>query len=118
MRNDIVFISALLLLIALVGLAMCLFRTVGDTVVVTVDGEEWGEYPLNEDREVEIRRGDGYNILVIEGGKAHIRSASCPDGICSSHRPIQYDGGSIICLPNKVIIEIRKQSQNQPDIIA
>ena len=117
-RNDIIFIVVLLTIISLAALAMFLFRTVGDTVVVTVDGKVWGEYSLNENREVEIRNGDGYNLLVIEDGKAYVKYASCPDGICSSHRPIKHNGASIICLPNKVVIEVSTQNQKQPDIIA
>ena len=58
------------------------------------------------------------NILVIENGKAYVNQASCPDGICSSHRPIGNDGESIICLPNKVVVEIRTSDKNRPDVIA
>lgn len=116
-KNDIVFIVVLLVVVAGAALVLFLSRTTGDMVVVTVNGQPWGEYPLNEDRVVDIRNGDGYNILIIEGGKAYVKQASCPDGICSSHRPIEYDGESIICLPNKVVVEIRTASKNQPDII-
>lgn len=116
-KNDIIFIVSLLLLVSIAALAMFLFKTVGDTVTVTVDGQLFGEYPLNEDRTVEIKNGDGYNLLVIEDGKAHVARASCPDGICSAHRPVGYNGESIICLPNKVVVEIRAKDQNQPDII-
>ena len=117
-RNDIIFISVLILLIFAAGLALFLFRHVGDTVIVSIDGKPFAEYPLNEDRRVEIKNGDGYNVLVIEGGEAYVEIASCPDGICSSHRPIKHDGESIICLPNKVVVEIRTQGKDTPDIIA
>ena len=116
-RNDVIFISAILLLLLLVGLAILVFRTAGNTVVVTIDGRNYGEYPLNVDREVLIRSSLGENLLVIEDGKAFVRSASCPDGICSDHRPIGYNGESIICLPNKVVVKIRTRDQAQPDII-
>ena len=117
-RNDVILVVGLLLVIFAAGLALFLFRSVGDTVTVTVNGEKYAEYSLSEDREVEIRVGEGYNILVIEEGRAYVRVASCPDGICSSHRPISHDGESIICLPNKVVIEIRTTETHQPDIIA
>ena len=117
-RNDVILVLGLLLVIFAAGLALFLFRSVGDTVTVTVNGEKYAEYSLSEDREVEIRVGEGYNILVIEEGRAYVRVASCPDGICSSHRPISHDGESIICLPNKVVIEIRTTKTDQPDIIA
>ena len=117
-RNDVILVLGLLLVIFAAGLALFLFRSVGDTVTVTVNGEKYAEYSLSEDRTVEIRVGDGYNVLVIEEGRAYVKDASCPDGICSSHRPISHDGESIICLPNKVVIEIRTTEADQPDIIA
>jgi len=117
-RNDILFISAVLLITAVAALALFLFRPPGDTVIVTVDGVIRGEYPLSENRSVEIRNGDGYNLLIIEDGKAYVQHASCPDGICSAHRPVGRNGESIICLPNKVVIEIRTQNQKEPDIVA
>lgn len=117
-KNDIVLILALLLLVSAAALGSLLFRSEGDTVVVTVDGHAFGEYSLNEDRTVEIKNGDGYNLLVIEGGEARVESASCPDGICAAHRPVRHNGQSIICLPNKVVVEIRTANKSQPDIIA
>ena len=117
-RNDVILVVGLLLVIFAAGLALFLFRSVGDTVTVTVNGEKYAEYSLSEDREIEIRVGEGYNVLVIEEGRAYVKNASCPDGICSSHRPISHDGESIICLPNKVVIEIRTTETDQPDIIA
>lgn len=118
LKNDIVLIVSLLVLISVAALALFLFRAEGDTVVVTVDGELFGTYSLREDRTVEIRSGEDYNLLVIEGGRAYVKEASCPDGICSSHRPVSHDGESIICLPNRVVVEIRAESGETPDIIA
>ena len=117
LKNDIVFISALLLVFLIIGGCLFLFRGEGDTVTVTIGRKFYGEYPLHEDRVVEIK-GDGtLNVLVIQEGKAYMAEASCPDGICSSHRAVSKDGESIICLPNKVVIEIRARGQEQPDII-
>ena len=65
-KNDIVFIAALLALIAIAILLLLLFRTNGDTVIVRIDGSVFGTYSLNENKKVEIKSGDGYNVLVIE----------------------------------------------------
>lgn len=116
-KNDLIFILVLLLLAGVATLTLLLTRTEGDTVTVTVDGVLFGEYSLHENRSIEIRCENGYNLLVIEDGRARIESADCPDGICSSHRPITYHGESIICLPNRVVVEIRSRSNQQPDII-
>ena len=104
-KNDMILILLLVLLALVAGAALLLFKSDGDAVIVSVDGEVIAEYPLSEDIEVEIKSDGGYNILIIEDGKARVESASCPDGICSAHRPIFRDGESIICLPNKVVIE-------------
>ena len=117
MKNDAILIAVILALIAAYALFFLLSREAGDTVVVTVDGVIFGEYRLDEDCTVEIRSGQGVNILVIEDGYAYVSDADCPDGICARHRPISYDGASIICLPNKVVITIVSQRENTPDII-
>lgn len=106
MRNDIITIAALVLISVLVGLGFYLLRDVGDTVTVTVDGERYGEYPLSDDRSVEIISERGRNVLIIKNGEAFVEDASCPDGICVSHKPISRDGESIVCLPNKVVVTV------------
>lgn len=117
-KNDILLIAGLLAVVLVAVLAFLLFRAEGDTVTVTVNGQIFGEYSLRVNRTVEIRCGDGYNLLVIEDGRAYVKEASCPDEICSAHRPIRHNGESIVCLPNKVVVEIRSQDQDQPDIIS
>ncbi len=121
-RNDVIFILALVLAVSLLGLGFFLLRGEGDYVTVTVDGRLFAEYPLSEDISVEIRGAeneDHVNHLVIKNGQAFMESATCPDGICVSHRPISRDGESIVCLPNRVVITVHStEDSNEPDIIA
>jgi hypothetical protein len=117
-KNDIIFISFLLVVVLIFGLVLYLTQTKGDTVVVTVDGALFGEYPIDEDEQIEIKSQNGENLLVIKDKTADVISASCPDGICVHHRPIQNGGESIICLPNKVVVEIRTKGVSNKDIIA
>lgn len=118
LKNDIILVSVLLGIILLATLGILIFRKSGNSVKVTVDGKIFGEYSLNKDKTVEIKSEKGSNLLVIKDGKAYVERASCPDGICSSHKPISYGGESIICLPNKVVVEVTStQQENQPDII-
>ena len=117
-RNDLIFIVAIVGVILTAALCIVLFRSEGSSVTVTVNGQLYGEYSLSEDRQIEIS-GDGWhNLLIIENGCAHVEHASCPDGICASHRPIRYDGESIICLPNQVVIEVHTASPEGPDVVA
>ena len=122
LKNDVILIGTLLVVLVLVGLALWLLRGEGDVVVVEADGKTYGTYALNIDRTVEIRTGEGgkeLNLLVIKDGKAHVETATCPDGICAAHRPIFRQGESIICLPHKVVITVIKAelSDDAPDIV-
>ena len=120
-RNDLILIGSLIALLALIGLMFWLLRGEGDTVVVEVDGKVVGTYALDVDRTVEIRTGDGgkeLNLLVIKDGKAYVETATCPDGICATHRPISRQGESIVCLPHKVVITVKLAGGDGPDIVA
>lgn len=84
--------------------------------MVEVDGQEQGRYPLDQDTSVEIRLEDGsYNRLEIKDGRADITEASCPDKICVKHRPVSRRGESLVCLPNKVVVEIENGQAPEVD---
>ncbi|MBQ3202900.1 MAG: NusG domain II-containing protein [Clostridia bacterium] len=118
-RNDVIFIVALLAVIAIAGACLYFLRGEGDTVTVSIDGKVVATYPLDEDLVKDIHtEGDGLNRLIIRDGKAWVEKASCPDGICAAHKPIHREGESIICLPNKVVITVQTaDTTNEPDIV-
>ncbi len=106
-RNDIVLVVVLLLL-SVAGLL--LYKSIqpsGDFAVVLIDGKEVARFQLSQDTEYLIETAGGTNTLVISNGKADVKSASCPDGICVDHAPISKVGETIVCLPNGVVIAIR-----------
>ena len=121
LRNDIFLIVALLLAVAIGGIYLFVFRGQGDVVKVTVNGELYGIYSLSQDIIEDIHTGEGdkqHNRLVIRDGKAFVESATCPDGICASHRPIFRDGESIVCLPHGVVITVTAaEKDDAPDIV-
>ena len=49
----------------------------------------------------------GECILIIKDGEAYMQEADCPNQICVHHSPVSNKGETIVCLPNRVIIEIR-----------
>ena len=109
--NDIILIITILV-ITCVSVVFMWFHQRSATgsaakVVVTIDGEEYGSYPLNKDYTETIELSDGsYNIFTIKDGYASVTEASCPDQICVNHFHIHYAGETIVCLPNKVVLEI------------
>ncbi len=95
----------------LIGIS--LFSKKGATVVVSVDGKEVASFPLDEDTVYNIGGyHGGENILEVKDGKAHLTDASCPDKLCVSMGYINKSGQSIICLPNKVVIEIKGNTKD------
>lgn len=84
-------------------------------VTVTVDGEIQGTYPLNRDQTVEINQGT--NILEIKDGEANMTDADCPDKLCVHQRAISKYHESIICLPNKVVVEVTEGGDSEFDAI-
>ena len=91
----------------------------GSTVVVTVAGEEYGRFPLSEDRDLIIPGDKGMdNHLVISKGEADIVDSRCPDKICVHQRKIRRKGETIVCLPNKVVIEITGDEESDIDAVS
>ena len=121
-RNDILFITVLLLIAAVGALYLFVFRDSGNLIKITVDGKLYGTYSLSTDITADIIIGENayqLNRLVINDGEAYMETASCPDGICVAHRPIFRNGESIVCLPNRVVVTvITEDTDNAPDIVA
>lgn len=115
-RNDIIF-AVVLLLVAVAGLLLFkTFQKSGDFAVVLVDGVEKARLPLSKDAEFSIESEGGVNTLVIEGGKARVTFADCPDGICVDHAPISKVGETIVCLPHSVVVAIESDSKNSNEL--
>lgn len=84
-------------------------------VLVKVDGEVRRVYALSDNIEIEI---DDTNVCVIENGEVKMIKANCPDQICVNHKAISKNGETIVCLPNRVIIEITSGEKAELDMIA
>lgn len=85
------------------------------------DNQLVGEYTLTDNYKTEFKvdyKG-GYNTIHIEDGKVWIHEASCPDKICLSQGKISQDGEIIVCLPNKMMVQIKdnQQAEDELDII-
>lgn len=106
-KADWALLGALLVGAVVLLLVQRLGQRPGELVVVRVNGEEWGSYSLLEQRRELIKSGNGgTNLLVIEGGRAWVEEASCPDGLCIHQGSVKRSGESIICLPNEVVVEV------------
>ena len=115
-KKDWLFIVIVLLV---AGLAFFLHEIIGGSgagcITVKVDGAIEGVYSLGEDQEIEINGGS--NKLVIKNGKADMTEADCPDKLCVHQKPVSKNHDSIICLPNKVIVEVDSSANSEFDAV-
>ena len=107
-RNDIILLSGILILSALLFGLFRLTRApeAGAYAVVSVKGEEYGRYTLSKNQVLEIEGPLGTNYLTIEDGTVRMEAAACPDHYCIKQGVISKTGEQIICLPNGIIVEI------------
>lgn len=107
-RGDII-LSVGCVLAAVLSLAFAFaFRTDGKTAVITVDGEVFGQYKLSDEQDIVIKTEHGENMLLISDGKIKVTAADCPDHYCVDHVAIDSTGETIVCLPHRVVIEIKE----------
>ena len=112
-KNDLILIVSVVFIALSAFFVLNINSKVGETVIVSVDGKEYGTYDLTVDNVIDI---DGTNTLVIKDNKAYMSDATCPDKLCVKQKAISKDNESIICLPNKIIVTV--ESSNQSDIDA
>ena len=115
-RLDIIVIASILLVSFIALLIVTLNKKEGSVVVVEIEGVKVSEYSLFLNGEYSLNGGT--NILVIENGVAYLNYSSCPDHTCEKTGKIKYVGQSIICLPNKVSITIKGDTEGGVDLVS
>lgn len=118
-KKDWILIGSFLGIALIAASVLHFFTPQGTQVVATVDSQEVGRWSLADSVDEVIETESGKNRLVIEGGKASIVEADCPDGICVKQGNISRTGQTIVCLPHKLVIEITgKAEENGLDAVA
>ena len=51
----------------------------------------------------------------LKDGEIHMTDANCPDHLCMKQKAVDSTGGTIVCLPNKVVIEGEKGEASEDD---
>lgn len=107
-KGDICLIVVILLLATAALLWRHFHAENGARAVVTVDGKIQEELFLRKDAEVRINSPEGYNVVVVKDGVVMVLDADCRDHICVKHQPIFKQGETIICLPHKLVVEVKE----------
>ncbi|MBQ8768527.1 MAG: NusG domain II-containing protein [Oscillospiraceae bacterium] len=115
-KKDFILIGAIAAVIAIASLVLFLTKKDGDHVIVRVDGNEVAKYSLSQDGEYALNGGT--NILRIEGGKAYLVSADCPDHLCVKQGTISKSGETITCLPNRLTVTVYSAEGNEVELVS
>ena len=78
------------------------------TVLVDIDGKEYGRYNLQEknSQTLAIESKFGYNKIVIANGSVYVCESDCPDALEIKAGAIQKAGQMLVCLPNRLVVRI------------
>lgn len=118
LRNDLLLLLTVLAVAGVCLAVLLLTRSPGAYAAVISEGEEIARYPLSEDIRVEIpTEKGGSNTLVIQKGMAYVVDSSCPDHLCEKKGKIRWNGETVVCLPNKLVIKILSDEQPEVDVI-
>lgn len=105
-KNDIFFVFIVMIIGIILWVGVMLNKNPGEYARVRVDGETYGTYPLSQEGRYIIKGTSGDDVLEIKDGGARIVEAQCPDGLCVDMGWIFASGESVICLPNRIVVEI------------
>lgn len=89
-------------------------------VSIQVNGKEINKIPLTDDmigEIVEIETEYGTNVIEFSDGELKIIDASCLDKLCIKQGAISQVGQLLVCLPNRLVVEIRSDDTTTPNEI-
>lgn len=118
-KNDIFLIIVVLALALILSVVIDFSQGGGEYVTVEQAGKIIAELPIDKDASFEITNGSKVcNTVRIKNKSVSVVSADCPDKICVKHRSISKNNESIICLPNKVVVSVVSEKENDVDGVA
>lgn len=102
-KGDIAVICSVAVAFVLSIILLIPFSKQGSRVVVKQDNKIVYNESININKTVDT----GTNTVIIKDGIVYISDATCKNQVCVNTGKISKKGESIICLPNKVIVEIK-----------
>ena len=116
-RWDLLFLAGLVLLTAASVFAFRTLKPRSGDVWIFVNGRPVGFYPLTEDRTIRVPGPIGTTVVRIRHGQAAIVQAPCAHKLCQKMGPIPAHGNVMICIPNRIVVEIKNRKGQDTDAI-
>ncbi len=100
--GDVLIVVAIIVLVALT-IAFSLKQGSG-VAEIYVDGKLVHSVDLSVDDEFDIL--DGKMTVKVQNGSICVFKSDCKEQLCTHSSPIGKHGGTIVCLPNKVVVVV------------
>ena len=84
-------------------------------VFIYHDGVLVRHLDLNKDQDLELI--DGRMVLTIKEHAVRVKKSDCPHQLCVRAGRIKHSGESIVCVPNRTLIEIKSNRDQTVDAV-
>ncbi len=113
--GDIVLCFVLLLLSAVLFIGQTFSVSENfDKVILFCDGKEVHKFSLSENEDYFGIEG---TVISVLNGKVYIKSTDCPDKTCQKMQPVTKNGGSIVCVPKKIILRAENSDSDYDTVV-
>ena len=102
-KGDFIVIGTVVVVLVLSVVLLLSFSKQGSRVVIKQNNEIVYDESIRLNQTVDI----GTNCITIKDGVVFVNEANCKNQVCVNTGKITKKGESIVCLPNKVIVEIK-----------
>ena len=119
-EGDIIVIFCLVVIFSfsLVLINKSFITTTDKYISVQVNGEEIKQITFSKEKKVyPIRTTFGINILEVNEDGVRVIEANCPDKLDVKFGRIDKVGQAIICIPNRLVIQIKSRQNNDLDVV-
>jgi len=84
----------------------------GGTAFVYEDGKPVEKVNVKEDKIIELPLSKGKMDIEVKAGRIRISNSSCPHQVCVTSGWTSRSHRTIVCVPNKMLIEIRSENDS------
>lgn len=110
-KGDIIVILLMFLIVLVISVGAIIYQSNIQSleVVITQDSEILYRYTLSNslDEVLRIDYDGHYNEVHIHNGQVWIEEADCYNQVCVQKGTIDKAGETIVCIPHKLVIEIK-----------
>ena len=108
--GDCVIIAVIVTVIGFFLYRYVLTRPAGIKVEITAQTYK-GSFPLDADRILEVEGPLGITRIVVKDGEVWVEDSPCREKICIKMGHKKRVGEQVVCIPNRVLVEVVGESE-------